>query len=99
MRAVLLAGLLLLCVSTTASAEGDYAGAIDLPAAGAQLAADQPVSIAGWFVDQTAQGSTGIDEVDVYEGSVFLGRATIGLARPDVAQALGNNAFSSSGFS
>jgi hypothetical protein len=90
----------------TADAVGDvtYAGSIDQPAAGASLSADQPLVVSGWFVDQTAQGWAGVDDVQVYDGvsgagGTFLGRATIGLARPDVAQALGNGFWAASGFS
>jgi hypothetical protein len=90
----------------TADASGamTYAGAVDVPAAGASVGADQPLVVSGWFVDQTAQGWAGVDDVQVFDGlsgsgGTFLGRATLGLARPDVAQALGNGFWASSGFS
>src|SRR5919206_4222958 len=88
-----------------ADAVGDmtYAGFVDQPALGAQLASDQPLVVSGWFVDQTAQGWAGIDDVQVYDGlsgvgGTFLGRASVGLPRPDVAQALGNGFWLRSGF-
>jgi hypothetical protein len=116
MRALVLFGLLFLLLQApsasaaswlpTADSVGDmtYAGSVDQPAAGASLSADQQVVISGWFVDQTAQGWSGVDEVDVYEGlsgagGTFLGRASLGLPRPDVAEALGNGFWTSSGFS
>jgi hypothetical protein len=90
----------------TADSLGDmtYAGAVDQPAAGASVASDQSLLVSGWFVDQTAQGWPGVDAVQVYEGlsgsgGTFLGQATLGLPRPDVAQALGNGYWASSGFS
>ena len=115
MRVLLLAVLFLLQAPSaalaaswqpTADASGGmtYAGAVDLPAAGALLAPDQPLVVSGWFVDQTAQGWAGVDDVQVYDGlsgagGTFLGRATLGISRPDVAQALGNGFWASSGFS
>jgi hypothetical protein len=88
-----------------ADAVGDmtYAGFVDQPAAGTSLTADQALVVSGWFVDQTAQGWAGIDDVQIYDGlsglgGAFLGRATIGLPRPDVAQSLGNGFWLRSGF-
>jgi hypothetical protein len=81
-----------------------YAGAIDQPSAGAAVAAFRPLEISGWVVDTSAQGWSGIDGVDVWDGPMELGghkvaSASIQLSRPDVASALGNPFFTSSGFS
>ena len=81
-----------------------YAGSVDQPSTGGTVSADQPLVVSGWFVDQTAQGWAGVDDVQVYDGlsgagGTFLGRASIGLPRPDVAQALDNGFWASSGFS
>jgi hypothetical protein len=116
MRALLLAIVMLLLVQApsvsaaswlpTADAVGDmtYAGSVDQPGAGASVAADQQLVVSGWFVDQTAQGWSGVDDVQVFDGvsgagGTFLGRASIGLPRPDVAQALANGFWAASGFS
>jgi hypothetical protein len=87
-----------------ASSDNTYAGFVDQPAVGAQVASDQPLVVAGWFVDQTADGWAGVDDVQVYDGlsgagGRFLGRGQVGLNRPDVAQALGNGFWLRSGFS
>jgi hypothetical protein len=81
-----------------------YAGAIDQPVAGQTVAALRPLDISGWVVDTSAQGWSGIDAVEVWDGPMDLGghkvaSATIQLNRPDVASALGNPFFAGSGFS
>ncbi len=85
-----------------AAGDNTYQGFIDLPAAGATVAAGQTFDLKGWIVDTTAQGWAGIDEVDVYDGLAgqgpFLGKATIATSRPDVASALGNPFWAGSGF-
>jgi hypothetical protein len=70
---------------------------------------DQPQSVtsaqlSGWVVDTTAQGWSGIDAVQVWNGPMDSGgqqisTAVIQLNRPDVAASLGNPYFASSGFS
>jgi hypothetical protein len=72
-----------------------YTGTID-QASGSQ--------VIGWVVDTTAQGWSGIDEVQIWAGLMSAGgqlvaHASIQLARPDVAAALGNPYWNSSGFS
>jgi hypothetical protein len=81
-----------------------YAGAIDQPVAGQTVAALRPLDISGWVVDTSAQGWSGIDAVEVWDGPMDLGghkvaSATIQLNRPDVASAMGNPFFAASGFS
>jgi hypothetical protein len=54
--------------------------------------------VAGWAFDGRANGGTGIDDVEVWayadDGSnpVYLGQATIGSSRPDVAAVYGDRA-------
>jgi hypothetical protein len=72
-----------------------YTGSIDR-ANGAQ--------VSGWVVDTTAQGWNGIDDVQLWDGLMSAGgrlvtHAVIQLNRPDVAAALNNPYWSSSGFS
>ncbi|MBV9329901.1 MAG: hypothetical protein JO352_39875 [Chloroflexi bacterium] len=70
---------------------------------------DQPQSattaqLSGWVVDTTAQGWSGIDTVQVWNGLMDAGgqqlsTAVLQLNRPDVATSLGNPYYASSGFS
>ena len=75
---------------------------IDIPGAGPLT---QPARIAGWAVDFAADGATGIDAVDVWaypaDGAAprFVGSASYGHARPDVATAYGKPDFINSGYS
>ncbi len=83
--------------------DNTYDGYVDQPAAGATVAAGAPITISGWFVDRTAQGWAGVDDVHVYEGfprqgGTFVTHGTFARSRPDVAQALGNPYWIASGF-
>lgn len=74
-----------------------YVGAID------QQPSTADGRLVGWVVDTTAQGWTGIDDVEVWDGPMTLGgkqisRAQIQVGRDDVASALDNPYFKSSGF-
>jgi hypothetical protein len=87
------------------AAVGDsvYTGAIDLPTAGARLATAGPVRLAGWFVDRTAQGWAGADDIEIFlgamgNGGVPLAHAYFAQPRPDVAAALGNPYWEASGW-
>ncbi len=77
---------------------------IDAPPAGTQLQNGVQVDIGGWTVDTAVSSGTGIDQVRVYldgtmdGGGRFLGNATYGKPRPDVAQSLLNPAYGNSGF-
>src|SRR4029077_3660887 len=57
-----------------------------------------------WFVDESAQGWTGVDDIQVWRGvmgsggSALLAHANLGLSRPDVGAALNNSFWSASGF-
>ena len=76
---------------------------VDTPASGATAA--QPLTIAGWAIDQSSATGTGVDAVQIWahpaDGSapLFLGSATYGGARPDVGTAFGDSRFAPSGFS
>ena len=86
--------------SPAAGAVGDntYQGFIDQPASGATIAAGAAFQVKGWVVDTTAQGWSGIDDVQVMLGSTSLGHLAVGQSRPDVASVLGNPFFGNSGF-
>lgn len=76
---------------------------IDAPTAG--VSRTPPFTISGWAVDTGAASGTGMDTVHVWAfptsgaSPVLVGAATYGLARPDVATALGNSRFTNSGYS
>jgi hypothetical protein len=85
-----------------AALDPTYAGFIDVPAANATVPTGS-FTVAGWFVDQTAQGWAGADDVQVWQGTMdgggkMLAKAVIAQSRPDVASALGNPFFAASGF-
>jgi glucose/arabinose dehydrogenase len=75
---------------------------LDAPRSGNVLR--QPFLVAGWAVDRGATLDSGIDAVHVWaypaSGSapVFVGAAQTGIARPDVAAALGGAQFGQSGY-
>src|SRR5437762_12894140 len=80
-----------------------YAGFIDVPSNGANVSSGG-FTVAGWFVDQTAQGWAGADDVQVWQGAMdgggkMLAKALFAQNRPDVGGALGNPFWSASGFS
>lgn len=85
-----------------ASDASNYAGNIDMPSNGATLPAGSfPVS--GWFVDKTADGWAGADDMQVFlgqmgSGGTMLAKGVVGENRPDVASALGNGSWAQSGF-
>ena len=74
---------------------------IDTPTGGRLT---QPSTLVGWALDREAAETTGIDTVHVWATPVgggtprFLGAATMGLARPDVARIYGAQ-FGNAGFS
>lgn len=74
-----------------------YAGAVDQPTSATST------QLTGWVVDTSAQGWSGIDDVQIWDGLMQAGGHLIvhpafQLDRPDVAAALGNPFFASSGF-
>ncbi|MGI9148855.1 MAG: hypothetical protein ACR2IK_20285 [Chloroflexota bacterium] len=86
-----------------AAGDSTYTGFIDAPIANATVSSGGFV-VAGWFVDKSAQGWAGADDVQVFQGPMdgggkLLAKATIAQNRPDVAAALGNPFWAASGFS
>jgi Big-like domain-containing protein len=84
--------------------DNTYAGFIDLPSGGSTVPGSGSFTVAGWFVDKTAQGWAGADDVQVWLGTMdgggkMLAKAIIAQNRPDVASALGNPFDAASGFS
>jgi hypothetical protein len=83
--------------------DNTYAGFIDVPTSGATVPGTGSFTVAGWFVDQTAQGWAGADDVQVWLGTMdgggrMLAKAQFAQSRPDVGAALGNPYWSASGF-
>jgi hypothetical protein len=82
--------------------DNTFSGIVDLPVGGSTVAFNQSVVVTGWVVDRAAEGWAGIDDLHVYDGlpgqGTFLGQASFAQPRPDVAQALANPFWSSSGF-
>jgi hypothetical protein len=84
--------------------DNTYAGFIDLPPAGSTVPGGGTFTVAGWFVDKTAQGWAGADDVQVWLGTMdgggkMLAKAFFAQFRPDVGTALGNPFWAYSGFS
>lgn len=77
--------------------------AIDLPTTGARIA--RPFTMSGWAIDTGSWTGTGMDAVHVWafpiDGGpqVFLGAATYGLERPDVANVFPKYRYVNSGYS
>jgi len=88
-------------VLATAGA-GQPFGSVDLPASNAIVGTS--FTVAGWAIDRAAPAGTGVSAVHVYAfaaGSstpIFLGVATLGIARPDVGAVFGSP-FTPSGYS
>jgi hypothetical protein len=86
-----------------ASGDDTYLGAIDTPANGATLPLDHLVTVSGWFVDTTAEGWAGADDVAAYAGSmgngILLTHGTVGLTRNDLVAATNNPSWASAGWS
>jgi hypothetical protein len=84
--------------------DNTYAGFVDLPQNGATVPGSGSFTVAGWFVDQTAQGWSGADNMQVWLGTMdgggqMIAQGGVGQNRPDVATALGNPFWAASGFS
>lgn len=80
-----------------------YDGFIDAPTNGATVSSSG-FTVRGWFVDRTAQGWAGADDVQIWQGTMdgggkLLAKALFAQNRPDVASALGNPYWAASGFS
>ncbi len=86
------------CSAETATAP---AADINTPTNGASV--QNSVLVQGWAIDAAAMSSTGINQVDVHlikDGTdSFLGTASYGASRSDVASAYGDARFTNSGYS
>jgi hypothetical protein len=85
-----------------AALDNTYDGFIDTPSMSATVPTGN-FTVAGWFVDTTAQGWAGADDIQVWQGTMdgggnMLAKATIAQSRPDVAAATGNPFWDGSGF-
>src|SRR5579884_4121602 len=74
-----------------------------MPAAGASVPSGNFL-VSGWFVDKTAQGWAGADDVQVFlgqagNGGTLVAHGIVAQDRPDMAAAEGNPYFAASGFS
>src|SRR5712691_2018891 len=79
-----------------------YDGYIDIPKLNSTVPTGN-FTVAGWFVDKTAQGWAGADDVQIWQGTMdgggkMLAKATFAQSRPDVAAAEGNPYWAASGF-
>jgi hypothetical protein len=84
--------------------ENTYVGVIDAPAEGSSIMAVGALQMAGWFLDRTADGWAGADDVEVYlgamgNGGVLLTHAFFASERADVAGTFGRSDWSASGWS
>src|SRR5829696_682617 len=84
--------------------EGGIQVVVERPLPGTTIAVQSEIS--GWAVNPYATTGTGIDAVHVYmDGEPgqprarFLGAASYGLNRPDVARTMGDERFTRAGFS
>jgi hypothetical protein len=80
-----------------------YQGVVDAPTNGGSVPANGSFNVDGWFVDTTAQGWAGADNVQVFlgpmgSGGTMLAQGIVGESRPDVGTALGNPYWANSGF-
>ena len=87
----------------SASGDDTYDGFIDQPTLNATVPNGNFV-VSGWFVDKTAQGWAGADQIQVWLGTMdaggkMLANAIIAQNRPDVAAAEGSPFFAASGYS
>ncbi len=82
--------------------DNTYDGYIDLPKAAASVP-NGGFTVAGWFVDKTAEGWSGADDVQIWQGTMdgggkLLTKAVFAQSRPDAAAATGNPFWAASGF-
>jgi hypothetical protein len=83
--------------------DNTYSGVIDAPLVGALVPTSGAVHMAGWFVDRTADGWAGADDVEIYLGTMGNGGALLTHAffasdRPDVAATFGRPDWAASGW-
>jgi hypothetical protein len=78
-----------------------YIGRIESPSRSQRVSTGANLLVSGWAADTTAEGWAGISAVEVWSGAKDKGgtkltTGTVGLSRPDVADALGG--FGTAGF-
>jgi hypothetical protein len=86
-----------------ATGDNTYSGVIDAPAMNAQLTSNESVQLSGWFLDRTAVGWAGADDVEIYlgtfgNGGTLLTHANFAQSRPDVAGTFGRADWQPSGW-
>jgi hypothetical protein len=86
-----------------ASGKDTYSGVIDAPVADARVGVPGAVQLAGWFVDRTAEGWAGADDIEIYlgtlhNGGTLLTHAYFARDRPDVAATFGRADWTQSGW-
>jgi hypothetical protein len=86
-----------------AALDNTYDGYIDIPHGGDSVPGSGSFTVAGWFLDHTAQGWAGADDVQVWLGTMdgggrMLAKAAFAQNRPDVGAATSNPYWSASGF-
>ena len=86
-----------------ASGDNTYAGVIDAPRPDSVIGAPGAVQLAGWFLDRTAEGWAGADDVEIYLGTLGNGgtpitQAFFAQSRPDVAATFGRPDWAASGW-
>lgn len=74
--------------------DNTYSGVVDAPGAGVQITRPGAIQLAGWFVDRTAEGWSGADDLEIYLGTLgnggsLLNHALFAEDRPDVAATFG----------
>jgi hypothetical protein len=81
-----------------------YAGVIDAPLNEARISSSGAVQLAGWFLDRTATGWAGADDVEIFAGTMgdggsLLTHALFAAQRADVASAFDRPDWLPSGWS
>jgi hypothetical protein len=78
-------------------------GRVETPRSGQTVTNVANLLVSGWAADSTAAGWSGISGVEVWNGTkdkgTKLSTGSVGLARPDIGDALGAGTFGKSGFS
>ncbi len=83
--------------------ENTYSGVIDAPRRDSQVTTPGAVQLAGWFVDRTARGWAGVDDVEIFlgtlgNGGTLLTHAYFAQTRADVAATFGRADWELSGW-
>jgi hypothetical protein len=83
--------------------DNSYSGVIDAPTMDARVTTPGAVHLAGWFVDRTAMGWAGADDVEIFLGTLgnggsLLAHANLAQDRPDVGATFGRADWTASGW-